>query len=545
MATGTKPAWNPEPVQRAPRPIAPLFKFLPFLFVGVAGSIAGGWLVMAKGVSLGLVSLAMVLALPAMWFSWVGAKEVRRVLNAFWPRVKWWHWVWFLSVLSGFVFRYRSASEISQSPVDSTAALRLGPEVIVFCILAARLVFRKPDWGPSMTRGIVGSLAAFGAVCLLSSLWSVKFSWTAYKSIEYLLDLSIVAVVLAIVRTSEEYKTFIDWTWVIAAAGVAWVWIGLPIWPGPTWFDESRLSGAIPVYSSNELGDTGAILMLVAAVRYWPLGGKCKHKMFYLLVGLMGAVTMIAAQTRSAFAGLVLAAVVVLYFARRFKIVIISAMMTGPALVFAVAGETLARRIPYPYRDMAPVALLISVGEKIMSYLQRDQSSAELLSMSSRLDWWSIAYRMFMMHPFTGLGAYAGSRFAILTDVGAPQLHSDWLEVIVGTSIWGLAPFLISVVWIWVILIRNYRSNRISVSDKQVTLEMIGVMAMLTIHSFVNVEMTWHHPTLFLMILGWAEFMRRRMNARTPATAPAQLHMAPVPSQQLREPQRLKARWDF
>lgn len=508
MAADTKPAWNPEPMRAAPRPIAPFLKFLPFLFVGVVGSMVGGWLVMAKGVNLALVSLAMILALPTMWAAWVGAKEVRRVLRAFWPCVKWWHWIWFLSVISGFVFRYRSASEIAQSPVDSTAVLRLGPEMIVLCILAARLVFRKPDWGPSMTRGIVGSLAAFGAVCLLSSLWSVKFSWTAYKSIEYLLDLSIVAVVLAIVRTSDEYKTFVDWTWVIAAAGVAWVWIGLPIWPGPTWFDESRLSGAIPVYSSNELGDTGAILVLVAAVRYWPVGGKCKHRMFYILVGLMGALTMLAAQTRSAIGGLAVAALVMLYLAGRTRYAIWGAIMGVPAIIFT------------------------SLGPKIMQYLQRDQSAEELATMSSRLDWWSIAYKMFMMHPFTGLGAYAGSRFAVLANIGAPQLHSDWLEVIVGTSIWGLTPFLISIVWIWVTLIRFYRGNRIDAADKQLTLEMIGVMTMLTIHSFVNVEMTWHHPTLFLMILGWAEFMRRRMKARAPVSP--QLQRSPVLAAQYR-----------
>ena len=75
------------------------------------------------------------------------------------------------------------------------------------------------------------------------------------------------------------------------------------------------------------------------------------------------------------------------------------------------------------------------------------------MSMSSRLDWWSIGFNMFMQHPFTGLGAYAGSGFAVLQAVGAPPLHSDWLEVLVGTSIWGLAPFVISLVWIWMILI--------------------------------------------------------------------------------------------
>jgi hypothetical protein len=84
------------------------------------------------------------------------------------------------------------------------------------------------------------------------------------------------------------------------------------------------------------------------------------------------------------------------------------------------------------------------------------------------------------------------------------------------------------------VLLRCYRGNRISISDKQITLEMIGVMAMLTIHSFVNVEMTWHHPTLFLMILGWAEFMRRRMKARAPTLSPAKLYATPVTSEQFR-----------
>lgn len=532
MATGTKPAWNPEPIREARRPVAPLLKFLPFFVVGVLGSIVGAWLVMDKGVNLGLVSLGMVLMFPAMWIAWVGAKEVRRVLGEFWPKMKWWHWIWLLSLSSSFVFRYRSASEISQNPFDSLAALRVGPEVLVACILLARLIFRKPDWGPSMTHGIVGSMTIFAFVCLTSSLWSVKFSWTMYKSLEYLLDLSIIGLILVIVRTSEDYKTFIDWTWIIAGFTLAWTWIGLPIWPAETWGTESRLAGAYPIVSSNELGDTGAILVLVAAIRYWPVIGKARNKTFYLLTALLGAVTMVAAQTRSAFAGLVVASVVVLYFAKKFKVVIMTAVLTAPALVFVVAGDAMAKRIPYPYRDSAPIQILISVGDKVMSYLQRDQSQAEMLSLSSRLDWWSIGYRMFRQHPLTGLGAYAGSRFAVLSAVGAPQLHSDWLEVIVGTSIWGLAPFVIALVWIWAILIRYYRGHWLTPEDRQLTLEMIGVMAIITIHSFVNVEMTWHHPTLFLMILGWAEFMRRRLKARSRVAT--QLHPAPFRVEQYR-----------
>jgi O-antigen ligase len=497
--------WSPETSVRAPHSSAALLKFLPFLFVGVIGSIVGGWLVLNRGMDLGLVCLALLLALPVTWASWVGSKEVWRVIGAFRSHLKWWHWIWLLSISSSFVFRYRSASEITQNPFDALAGLRVAPEVIVGCILLFRLVFRKPDWGPSMFRGIVGSTAIFGLVCLTSSLWSVKFSWTLYKSLEYLLDLSIVAVVLVVVTNSEEYKTFIDWTWIIAGATLAWVWIGLPVWYQLTWGEDSRLAGAYPIVSSNELGETGAILILVAAIRMWPLAGECKHRAFYILTAMLGAVTMVAAETRSAFAGLAVAALVVLFLSGRTR--------------YAIWGSFLA----------VPTVIFTSVGPKIMAYLQRDQSQAELMSMSSRLDWWAIGYNMFMQHPLTGLGAYAGSRFAVLSVVGAPQLHSDWLEVLVGTSIWGMIPFVTSLVWIWMILITYFRRRRLEPIDRQLTIEMIGVMTVITIHSFVNVEMTWHHPTLFLIILGWAEFLRRKLNRPT------------VPVQQTQFRQELKS----
>ena len=511
MNTLNNNPWPPPTPPRTPHPAVALLKFAPFLLVGIVGSIAGAWLVLTRGVNLTVVCIALILAIPVMWGSWVGSQQVWRVIGTFRFRLKWWHWLWLLSISSSFVFRYRTASEITQNPFDALAGLRVGPEIIVGCALLLRLVFRKPDWGPSMFKGIVGTTAIFGLVCLTSSLWSVKFSWTFYKSLEYLLDLSIVAVVLTVVTNTEEYKTFIDWTWIIAGATIAWVWIGLPIWPALTWSDEARLAGAYPIVSSNELGDTGAILILVAAIRLWPLTGECRHRAFYILTAIMGAVTMVAAETRSAFGGLAVAALVVLFLSGRKK--------------YAIWASFLA----------VPTVILTSLGPKIMAYLQRDQSQAELMSMSSRLDWWSIGFNMFMQHPFTGLGAYAGSRFAVLQTVGAPQLHSDWLEVLVGTSIWGMTPFVISLVWIWMILITYFRRRRLEPLDRQLTIEMIGVMTVITIHSFVNVEMTWHHPTLFLIILGWAEFMRRKMLRPATPAPPRQFRqqLKPIASSQL------------
>jgi hypothetical protein len=44
-------------------------------------------------------------------------------------------------------------------------------------------------------------------------------------------------------------------------------------------------------------------------------------------------------------------------------------------------------------------------------------------------------------------------------------------------------------------------------------MECLGVMAVMTVRSFVNVELTWHAPVYFLAALGGAEFLRRRHRA--------------------------------
>ena len=85
------------------------------------------------------------------------------------------------------------------------------------------------------------------------------------------------------------------------------------------------------------------------------------------------------------------------------------------------------------------------------------------------------------------------------------------------------------------ILITYFRRRRLEPIDKQLTIEMIGVMTVITIHSFVNVEMTWHHPTLFLIILGWAEFLRRKLQRPTRPGLPQQFRqeLKPITNAQL------------
>jgi hypothetical protein len=114
------------------------------------------------------------------------------------------------------------------------------------------------------------------------------------------------------------------------------------------------------------------------------------------------------------------------------------------------------------------------------------------------------------MHPLTGVGAY-GSRFAVLDKLGvgaAAMMHSDWVEVIIGTSFLGFLPFAAAFVMSWYYLLRCVRSPQFTQDQRQLALEMIAILAMLSIHSFFNNELGWHVPLLYFCILGFAEWIR-------------------------------------
>jgi hypothetical protein len=42
-------------------------------------------------------------------------------------------------------------------------------------------------------------------------------------------------------------------------------------------------------------------------------------------------------------------------------------------------------------------------------------------------------------------------------------------------------------------------------------------MGLLTLHSFFNVELIWHAPLLFFVVLGYSEMLRRRMKSKAVA----------------------------
>jgi len=82
--------------------------------------------------------------------------------------------------------------------------------------------------------------------------------------------------------------------------------------------------------------------------------------------------------------------------------------------------------------------------------------------------------------------------------------------VLTGSSFWGLLPFAAAVIGTWWIIGRSYSDRSLTADERQWLPEIAGVFGAITVRSFFNVEMCWHAPFLFLAIVTYAEFLRRK-----------------------------------
>lgn len=429
-----------------------------------------------------------------------------RLLRQSWT---WWHPLWFFIFFSMLVFRIRDVGEAKANPLDAWAMTRILPEAFVSLTLIIRLLLKKPNWLKALFTGIPGLMATYCLICVASSAWSVNASWTAYKSLEFLADVSLLAAIVASADSFLTYQNLLDWTFTFYGLSLVGVWSNLPIWPTEA-MDGGRLTGVIPVEASNSVGTSGAVLALVAICRLWPLYGKAKSQAWYIFLFIFGMVSMVMSKTRNAEAAFAVAVGLVVMFSKTLrKTALIGLAVMTPVVTIATL---LIDRL---WRNLYDLAT---------SFALREQTSGAFDSLSGRTAWWEYGMEQLAKHPFTGLGAYAAGRFAVLGKLGvgaAAMMHSDWIEVIIGTSFWGLIPFAGALLAAWCFLFRCVRSNKFAPEQRQLALECFALLGMLTIHSFFNDELSWHCPLLYFAILGYAEFIRvQRKRDAVPVAVP-------------------------
>lgn len=474
----------------------PAFAIVGFLVLaqlfGFASRFRNGGMVVTVGVLAGIPALvALALAL----------RQGFAYARAFTPTLHWWHLLWALTVVSSLVFRQRMAADITSEPLDAWAIFRVAVDVVVASVLLARLSLRRTHWLGSMFRGVVAALSVYGLVCMASTAWSVFPSWTLFKSWEYLVDVALLAAVLETVDSVEQYRNFFNWTWTLYGLLLLSIWKDVLLWPKEALYGENllsgaafgiRLSGVLPALSSNDVATFSSILAMLSLTRLFPATDKERfQKLWYTLLLLVSLISLVLSQTRAAVVGVLFGALIILLYSKRAKF---GAFLTLVA---------------------APLVALITMGGLIWSFLARGQDAEQMGTLSSRTEWWGMAWNTFLQQPLTGFGAYAAGRFAVLAKAGfggTGTMHSDYLEVIVGTGIWGLIPLIAALAGTWWLLWRFIRESADSES-RQLAYEGLAILALLTFRSIFNNMMTIHPPLPFLAILGCAEFLRRRRKA--------------------------------
>jgi O-antigen ligase len=441
------------------------------------------------------IFLIGVLSLAVLPVCFVKARSVvRAVVRSF----TWYKALLLLLLASGLVFRLRDAETAKTNPLDGWALFRVALVSITGSILCLRLALRQTNWHRYLFRGLVGILAAYAFICILSSIWSVYPSWTLYRSVEYLVDVAVLAAIVASLRSVQEYKRLFDWTWLLYGLLLASVWLGLVFWPKdalqPVWgivgFD---LSGVVPYIHPNSVGELGALVGSVALCRLLLRHLARSDQIFYGVLLALATGTMALAQGRSAILGFAVATILILLFSRR----------VGTALLLVGA-----------------CAILLSMGnfqESFTAFMRRGEDTSELRSLSGRLNWWQFAWPKFLANPILGYGSYAGSRFFVSAQAGVDPggIHSDWLETLIGAGLLGFLPAVIVFVRAWWQLAKSLRSSALTELDRYLATEAIGVLGMISVRSFFSQVLFWHPPIIFLVIIGYADFLQFRASQRT------------------------------
>ena len=421
--------------------------------------------------------------------------KVRRLLAALNAS----HALWLLLFLSGLVFRSRGVDSIQQQPLDAWAIYRVTLVGVSF-LLVARWLFRAEVAAGSLFRGIVASLAVYSLVCLTSSLWSAQPAWTFYKSAEYLTQVSVLALLLWTATTTESYKVLLDFTWTLYAALLGTVWAGVLIWPHLAIRREAgvgvigfALNGVFPVVGWNTIGEISAVVSIVCLTRlFFRPQGRTRGAV-YGFGAAAGLLTLILSSSRSSITGLLLGCAAVLFAARRTR-----ALLALTTLALLIGWQT-------------------SAGELAKRYFMRGQDNQVFYSLSGRVPLWEHGLEQLADRPLTGFGAYAGGRFVTLagfnagTRAGASTVLNTYLEVLLGTSFWGLVPLLAACLWTWRVLLRAARLGAKWSLERLLCLEAIGVLGVLTARSWFTVTFVWHPALLFLAVVGCAEMLRRSL----------------------------------
>lgn len=412
----------------------------------------------------------------------------------------WWQGLWLLLLLGGLVFRLRDQVDIQKSALDGWAMYRIGMDVLVGLILVVRFLKKQTLWHRSLFRGLLGIMAIYPLLSILSTAWSAAPAFTLFRSCEYFLDLAVLASIVETLTSVSDFEKFANWTWSLLGLLVLSAWIGAIVDPQDAFLEgysygplRVRLEGVWPNIDANSIGEYCAILAIISLARLLDDPDKKYDRAWYRLLLTSSAVTLIFTQTRADVAAFILGLFLLFLLTRRYLL----GAVTGVAA--SLAGAILL--------------FFTNFGSTVTSYLLRGQSMTEAESLTGRLDFWQFAFQKIAARPWTGYGGYAGGRFVVLPSLGIPgntEVLNTLVESFLDIGLWGPLLILIvlgSITWY---LVRTLRNPLPSQAETHFAVEMLLVLSVLFVRSFFTGNIVGHPAIAFLTVLGCAELLRRR-----------------------------------
>lgn len=361
--------------------------------------------------------------------------------------------------------------------------------VSVWVLLRNGARIRKAFPGPLLL------LLLYGVVAMTSSLYVPTYAfYSMWKGFEIVVDVFVVAAILSYAQPQNSARTAYRLLPILNGVLVVVYLLEAVMMPAraltPTrGYISIYMNGVLPVMAENALAFLSAITAFAILCRlYRP--GALGLKLAYLGMLCLSLMTLIFAQSRTSVIALVVALVVYLLFDRR---LVSFAVLASVCLLAAL------------YTQAADVSF---------QYLLRGQDQQLVTTLSGRTEGWEAAWQTFKDSPIAGRGFAAFARANILGTTGMSSLHGAVFDVLVGTGLLGLIPWIGAIGWTLARLLmlsaKPHAWFRSGVG-RSVQAEMLGVMALILVRASTSSGLAMHQDNfmLFLAVLAYTTSMWR------------------------------------
>jgi O-antigen ligase len=328
------------------------------------------------------------------------------------------------------------AEEVLREPLVFERVLRGGLAALALLIVAPILLERIRSYTPG--RRAMTGLLAYLAVALVSTVFSAAPLVTAAKVGELSAGLAPVVAIALGPHPGERLRNTLLLVIGLVSSLLAVAVVGFVLLPSvfkvlqtrPGFLMEETL--VAPFFHSNTLSAFGATIAVFAIAR---LLMDRDHRRLWIAIGAVGLLSVVLASGRQ---GVLMA-------------------LAGMAVVLWSTRRTLFLGV------LAPAAIVAGSAYRnsLFEIFARDRPQS-VSNFSGRLYWWEAAVEAWTAHPWTGWGYGAGGRFVALASIGrgsTSNVHSGYVEALVGVGILGLVCLLYAFFEVVVWSIRNLRTE--------------------------------------------------------------------------------------